>query len=94
MDKWMTGLSSGKVISLDSYHEMTADYSPDFSMKYGYGLWGMFDGGVGHTGGIGIYTAMDYINEKHGCNLFIATNQKNMQIESLPEALLGVLLDK
>lgn len=94
MDKWMTGLRSGKVISLDSYHEMTDDYSPDMAKKYGYGLVGMFDGGVGHSGLIGSYTAGDYINEEHGYNLFIASNKNYMQIEGLPSALLSDLIDK
>lgn len=94
MEKWMTGLSSGKVISLDSYREMTADYSPDFAMKYGYGLSDCFNGGVGHSGVIGTYTAMDYINEEHGYNLFIASNSSYMDIESLPMALLSDLLDE
>lgn len=94
MEKWMTGLSSGKVISLDSYREMTTDYSPDFAMKYGYGLSGCFDGGVGHSGAIGTYTAMDYINEEHGYNLFIASNRSYMDIESLPMALLSDLFGK
>lgn len=94
MDKWMTGLSGGKVISLDSYREMTADYSPDFAAQYGYGLSGCFDGGVGHSGAIGTYTAMDYINEEHGYNLFIASNSSYMDIESLPMALLSDLLDE
>lgn len=94
MDAWMTGLSSGKVISLDSYREMTADYSPDFAAQYGYGLSGCFDGGVGHSGAIGPYTAMDYINEEHGYNLFIASNSSYMDIESLPMALLSDLLEE
>lgn len=94
MDAWMTGLSSGKVISIESYREMTADYSPDFATQYGYGLSGCFDGGVGHSGAIGTYTAMDYINEEHGYNLFIASNSSYMDIESLPMALLSDLLDE
>ena len=94
MEKWMTGLSSGKVISLDSYREMTDDYSPEIAKRYGYGLSGMFDGGVGHPGGIGTYTALDYINEERGYNLFIVNNRSFMEIESLPMDLLSELFGK
>lgn len=92
MDKWMTGLSNGKVISLDSYREMTTDYSPDFATGYGYGMFVSYCDGVGHSGLIGSYTSIDYINEEKGYNLFISGNKNYMGIESLPMALLEDLL--
>ena len=55
IDKWMTGLKSGKVISRESYEEMTTNYSPESSEKYGYGIMTGLHGGVGHSGGIGTY---------------------------------------
>lgn len=88
MDKWMTALSGGKIISKESYEAMTTDYSPEISNKYGYGLSGSYDGGWGHSGLIGNYTSFDYINEKYGYNLFIADNTAYMNIESLPLELL------
>ena len=79
MEKWMTGLKSGSVLSLDSYREMTTDYSPDDtpdSFGYGYGLVPNYKRGVGHEGNILIeeiaYSAFDYIDEQDGVNLFLA----------------------
>lgn len=88
MDKWMTALSSGKIISKESYQAMTTDYSPEISNKYGYGMSGSYDGGWGHSGFIGSYTSFDYINTEYGYNLFIADNTGYMNIESLPSDLL------
>lgn len=92
MEKWMTGLSTGKVISMDSYREMTTNYSTDTSKGYGYGMFVSFYGGVGHSGFIGKYTAIDYINEEKGYNLFVSGNNNYMGIESLPSELLGDLI--
>lgn len=94
MDAWMTGLRSGKIISHDSYQEMITDYSPDFAMQYGYGLKGELKGGVGHSGRIGAYTALDYINEEYGYNLFIVSNTAYTQIDNLSSALLGDLFNE
>lgn len=69
----MTALSSGKIISNESYLEMTTDYSPENSHKYGYGMAGYYNGGWGHSGFIGNYTSFDYIND--GYHLFIAATQ-------------------
>lgn len=84
MDKWMRGLVSGKVISKDSYIEMSQNYTTEQAMQYGYGLIGMYDG-VGHTGSVFTYTSLNYINENQGYNLFIINNvnyQKLMQLTS------------
>lgn len=77
MDKWMTGLKSGKVISRESYEEMTTNYSPESSEKYGYGIMTGLHGGVGHSGGIGTYISHDYINEEYGYNMIISINSMN-----------------
>lgn len=92
MDKWMTALRSGKLISPESYREMTTNYSPDFAKEYGFGMFVSFCGGVGHSGLIGSYTSFDYINEEYGYNLFIASNTSYMEIENLPTLLLDDLL--
>ena len=93
MDIWMTLLSSGKVISLESYQEMTTDYSPDFAIGQGFGIrCELYADGVGHPGNIGSYTALDYINKENGYNLFVATNTNNLEIEKLPAELLKDLI--
>ncbi len=92
MDKWKTGLVSGKIISRESYEEMIVDYSPDYSKHYGYGLMGMFNGGIGHTGSVFVYTTLDYTNEKYGYNLFISNNVNYQNIDNLPSLLLKDLL--
>lgn len=91
MEKWMTGLSNGKLISKESYAEMTANYSPDNGSAYGYALEGAYGSGVSHSGRIGTYTAYDYINVDEGYNLFAVTNKVNMQLMSLPRLMLGDL---
>ena len=93
MDKWMTALNSGKIISIDSYREMVTNYSVDSAKGYGYGMFVSFFGGVGHSGMIGSYTSIDYINEEKGYNLFAACNKSYMEIENLPSVLLGDYLD-
>ena len=60
MDKWIEALSSGEVVSGDSYTAMTTSYSDE---QYGYGMFTGISRGVGHYGAIGIYSAFDYINE-------------------------------
>ena len=95
MDKWMAGLSDGTVVTKDSFEEMSANYSPDSSMRYGYGLMGMAYDGIGHDGSIGTYSALDYINTENGLRLFIASNKASTQsfIEALPAALLKSIME-
>ncbi len=94
MDKWMTGLTSGKVISEESYREMTEDYSLDSEENYGYGLMWLYKKGIGHMGKIGKYMAVDYLNEKYGCNLFAVTTKSHDKIASLPIKIMDILLDE
>lgn len=81
------GTKQWKIISNESYLEMTTDYSPEISHKYGYGMAGYYNGGWGHSGFIGNYTSFDYIND--GYHLFIADNTGYMDIENLPTDLLA-----
>ncbi len=92
MDKWMTGLLSGEIISDESYREMIEDYSPDMGQQYGYGMMGMYKKGKGHTGSIGSYVSIDYINEEYGYNLFAVTTKSHAQINNMPTLLMDVLL--
>ena len=72
MTAWISALSSGKVISDDSYKAMTTDYSPD--VHYGYGMYLNIEGGVGHYGAIGIYSAFDYVNTDKKLTLIAISN--------------------
>ncbi len=94
MNKWMTGLMSGKIISEQSYREMTTDYSPDYGAIYGYGLSGLYKKGFGHLGVIGNFLALDYFNEELGYNIFVATDRSCSQLESMPSILMDILIGK
>lgn len=94
MDKWMTGLVSGKIISDESYREMITDYSQDIGKHYGYGLMGMYKKGKGHTGLIGDYVSLDYINEEYGYNLFVVTTSSYAKVNNIPTLLMDILVSK
>lgn len=92
MTVWMNALSNGTAISADSFKAMTTDYSPE-EEHYGYGMFLNIEGGVGHYGAIGDYSAFDYINEEKDFTLFAASNTiypPNMT--GLAEDLLSDLL--
>lgn len=95
MDAWMSGISEGKLISKETFLEMTENYSPDAGTGYGYGLMKMLDGGTGHPGAIGTYNSIDYINVEHGLRLFVSSNKSSAQtyIDSLPGALLKNIIE-
>ena len=95
MEKWMTALSDGTIVSEESYQEMTENYSPDSGTYYGYGLMGLVYDGVGHPGAIGTYSALDYINKEHGIHLFIASDKASSStyIDILPMALLKIIME-
>lgn len=80
MDKWMTGLKSGKVISRESYEEMTTNYSPESAQEYGYGIMPGVHGGVGHSGHIGTYTSYECINEEQDYNMLISINSSDSSL--------------
>lgn len=69
---WINALSDNKVISADSYRAMTTDYSSD--VHYGYGMFLDIDGGIGHFGAIGIYSAFDYVNTDEQITLVVLGN--------------------
>lgn len=72
MTVWINALADGRAISAESFKEMTTDRSN--GEGYGYGMYTDIEGGVGHYGAIGIYSAFDYINEDEGFTLFAAGN--------------------
>lgn len=92
MDKWMTALRSGKIVSEESYSEMITNHSPGYGEPYGYGLMGMHKNGTGHTGGIGDYVSVNYFNEEYGYNLFAVTTESPDVVVSLPYELINILV--
>lgn len=96
MDKWMHGLSSGKVISTDAFRQMTENVNPNSFEDYSYGLWKMAYDGVGHAGRIPPhFGALDYFNTERDVYLFAATNTPPGMsfIEDIPQTLLDILLE-
>lgn len=93
MDKWMSGIRSGKIVSYETFLEMTADYSPDFAVDFGYGFSGMNDGGTGIIGGIGDYVTVDYINDHQDINIFVSTNSTRSGMETISNLLMRALTD-
>lgn len=75
MDKWLTGLKSGAVVSAESFREMTENYSTDSGTAYGYGFMLNYKNGAGHPGNIMVaetpFAAFDYFSEECGYNLVI-----------------------
>ena len=82
---WINALSSGKAVSADSFKAMTTDYSPE--THYGYGMFLELQGGVGHYGAIGIYSAFDYINTDKQLTVVALSNTVD------PVAMAGIADD-
>lgn len=76
MEIWISALTSGKVISMDSFREMTTNYTPEQPRirGYGYGLSGAIHNGWGHSGGNGNYHAYMYFCEETGYHFYLASN--------------------
>lgn len=72
MTAWINALANGKAVSAESFKAMTTDQSS--GEGYGYGMYTGIEGGIGHYGAIGIYSAFDYINTDKGFTLFTAGN--------------------
>ena len=96
MDKWMRGLSGGKIISSDAWKEMTGNPNPNSSNGYSYGLWQMSFDGMGHVGQIEPhFGAVDYINTDREVYLFGAANTMSglSFAEEIPQTLLAILFE-
>lgn len=94
MDKWMTGLRSGKIITEESYREMEENYTTESSNHYGYGLMGMYKSGIGHAGHIGDYFAIDYMNEGFSLNVYAVSKVSPDDVMNMPESVVDILVDK
>lgn len=74
MDLFMTALQSGRLVTMESFREMTTDYSPkEAAYNYGYAMGGEPYGGWGHAGNNGTYASQVYFNGEYELNLFMAT---------------------
>lgn len=97
MDRWMRGLSGGKVISSGAYTQMSQEVNPYSTEEYCYGLWHMPFGGVGHVGQIPPhFGAMDYINTERDVCLFAVSNSgRGMSyVQGIPQVLLSILFEE
>lgn len=94
LDIWMSALKSGQVVNMDSYREMTVDYSPESVMEnYGYGLMSGIKGGWGHNGGNDRFSTRMYFNEDAGLNVFVATGNTPYFNRGLTENVASALLN-
>lgn len=94
MDKWMKGLSGGKVISAETFKQMTENVNPNSSEDYCYGLWHMAYNGVGHVGQIPPhFGAVDYLNPERGVYIFAASNNNHgmSYVQQLPQTVLNIM---
>ena len=88
MHIWLEALHTGKSVSLESYKTMTTDYSSE--NPYGYALVLNYpDGGIGHSGLIGSYSAQDYISEELNMTVFMDSN--NIRANSHTERFYDLL---
>lgn len=71
MTVWINALAEGKAVSAESLKAMTTEYSS--GEGYGYGMYTGIEGGVGHYGSIGSYSAFDYINTDKDFTLFVTS---------------------
>lgn len=85
---WMTALRSGKVVSMESYREMTTGHSA----SYGYGLMRASHGGWGHNGSIPGYTSRTYFNEEYGYQLFVVNNKTPLFNSTITDKIGDALL--
>lgn len=96
MDKWLTGLKSGKVVSEESYKKMITEYSEDNGSSYGYGFILNYKGGIGHDGAIMIknipYCAYDYTGTGNGYNIILECSDCNTgDLEALRNDILNAV---
>lgn len=92
LDIWMNALQSGEILGMDSFREMTTNYSPGTANKYGYGLMGNSRDGWGHNGGNLFYSSRMYFSEKYGFNLYLVTNQTPLNNPALSEQTCTAML--
>lgn len=90
---WLTALKSGKVISQESYNEMTTNYSDE--NNYGYGIQSDLFGGIGHLGAIYPFCTAEYTNAENSLNLIVISNNINPnEIGYIGQDIVNALSDE
>ena len=84
---FLNELSSGKIISAESFEAMTTDYND--GEGYGYGIRCDFFGGIGHPGSIGKFVSADVIDTEE--NIVVFLNSDHINAGQLNAVLSGVL---
>lgn len=93
MDLFMSALRSGRLVSMESFREMTTDHSPeDAAHNYGYGMGGEPRGGWGHAGNNGTYASQVSFNEEYDLNLFMATSSMTVYRMDMRDNTFNALL--
>ena len=72
MDKWMTALGGGVLLSEESYKMMTTNYSGTYN--YGYGLQVENKNRYWHGGDIDTYETVDLVYSNDNLNILMVTN--------------------
>lgn len=91
MTRWMNMLSSGTILSAESYKAMTTNYSGD----YGYALETGIGDGAGHFGQIGEFTSADYFDPEQRLTVFAVANAGGSSTtESLLYDMLSALTER
>lgn len=78
MDKWLTSLRTGTLLSRESLDAMSANHSPR-QASYGYGINTYEDGTLFHNGSVDCYYAYDYTDTTCGYNFFAVTNAGDLR---------------
>lgn len=85
MDKWMTSLREHKILSEESFAEMTTNYTSNGN--YGYGVCTDGSGIVYHTGGIVSYLSMAVTFPEDKFNVFVVSNDYETGLSGVIEEL-------
>ncbi|MBE6824815.1 MAG: hypothetical protein E7513_05660 [Ruminococcaceae bacterium] len=73
MDKWMTSLADGKLLSEESFKEMTTPQTPDSNYVYGI-IADLKNGSLSHTGAVATYLSVMFTCPEQKLNIFVITN--------------------
>ena len=88
---WLDGISSGKVLSEESFKKMSTDQTG--GNCYGYGLRTDMSDGAGHFGLVGRFAACDFISADGRLRVFIATNSGGGNtLENRFYEMIGILV--
>lgn len=93
IDKWLTSLRTNKILTKESFQQMTTDYTDDDDNHYGFGV-RLTENGIFHTGAITTYETMVYTDIKNGINVFAVTNDDPDETYSVVDMVWDLLDEK